>query len=291
MMESNLTQKRMRNLFKILYLMVLGLEDRKSYDAFHFFGTDFIETVNFSSDYTNRSLLFRILKQIARLDYEGVRYGGVGGTNMSEGIIGCHERIKIFADQLKAKYPKRFFLKSIFVITDGEPSLGIHVPIALNSEIERRRQEGSVAIKGIYLKPKGEKYASFMETIFGKDQFVETDDFAEAINRLVYINNKKSKKNMKEAAISINKPVPSPIKKIGAMICTYMQVFGDLVVIWGTKGETLAFTKESIQQQKIADYQVNGQKVQQVFVIGLIFLLNPIPIVFTDKMNGAIGLI
>ena len=29
-----------------------------------------------------------------------------------------------------------------------------------------------------------------METIFGKDQFVETDDFAEAINRLVYIMTK-----------------------------------------------------------------------------------------------------
>ncbi len=71
---------------------------------------------------------------------------------------------------------------------------------------------------------------------------------------------------MKEAAISINKPVPSPIKKIGTMICTYMQAFGDLVVIWGTKGETRAFTKESIQNQKVAVYQVDGQQVQQVFV-------------------------
>jgi len=71
---------------------------------------------------------------------------------------------------------------------------------------------------------------------------------------------------MKQAAISINKPVPSPIKKIGSMICTYMQVFGDLVVIWGTKGETRAFTKESIQNRKVADYQVDGRKVQQIFV-------------------------
>jgi len=68
--------------------------------------------------------------------------------------------------------------------------LGIHVPEALNLEIERRRKEGSIAIKGIYLKAKGEEYASFMERIFGKDQFVETDDFAEAINRLVYIMTK-----------------------------------------------------------------------------------------------------
>jgi len=96
---------------------------------------------------------------------------------------------------------------------------------------------------------------------------------------------------MKEAAISINKPVPSPIKKIGAMICTYMQVFGDLVVIWGTKGETLAFTKESIQQQKIADYQVNGQKVQQVFVPKnheLIILQTAKGIVVRDYQNRSI---
>ena len=185
--SGSMRHKRMRNLFKILYLMVLGLEDRKSYDAFHFFGTDFIETVNFSNDYTNKSLLFRVLKQIARIDYEGVRYGGIGGTNMSQGIIGCHDRIKVFAKKLKEKYPKRFFLKSIFVITDGEPSLGIHIPEALNLVINKKRKDGNIAIKGIYLRPEDEKFASFMERIFGKDQFVETDDFAEAINRLVFI--------------------------------------------------------------------------------------------------------
>jgi len=185
--SGSMRHKRMRNLFKILYLMVLGLEDRKSYDAFHFFGTEFIETVNFSDNYTNKSLLFRVLKRIARIDYEGIRYGGFGGTNMSEGIIGCHDRIKVFAEKLKAKYPKRFFLKSIFVITDGEPSLGVHVPEALNLVINKKRKDGNIAIKGIYLKPADEKFASFMERIFGKDQFVETDDFAEAINRLVYI--------------------------------------------------------------------------------------------------------
>ena len=185
--SGSMRHKRMRNLFKILYLMVLGLEDRKSYDAFHFFGTDFIETVNFSNDYTNKSLLFRVLKQIARIDYEGVRYGGIGGTNMSQGIIGCHDRIKIFAEKLKERYPKRFFLKSIFVITDGEPSLGVHIPEALNLVINKKRKDGNVAIKGIYLRPEDEKFASFMDRIFGKDQFVETDDFAEAINRLVFI--------------------------------------------------------------------------------------------------------
>lgn len=71
---------------------------------------------------------------------------------------------------------------------------------------------------------------------------------------------------MKEAAISINKPLPSPIKKIGSMICTYMQAFGDLVVIWGTKGEIRAFTKASLTSGKVADYQVFGMNVQQVFM-------------------------
>lgn len=185
--SGSMRHKRMRNLFKILYLMVSGLEDRKSYDAFHFFGTKFMEGVNFSDNYTNKSLLFSILKLIARIDYEGVRFSGLGGTNMSEGIINCHDRVKAFAEKLKERYPKRFFLKSIFVITDGEPSLGVHIPEALNLIINKKRKDGNIAIKGIYLRPEDEKFASFMERIFGKDQFVETDDFAEAINRLVYI--------------------------------------------------------------------------------------------------------
>ncbi len=70
---------------------------------------------------------------------------------------------------------------------------------------------------------------------------------------------------MKEIAISINRPVPSPIKKIGSMICSKMQVFGDLVVIWGTQGETRAFTKESLKSRQFADYQINSEKVLKVF--------------------------
>jgi uncharacterized protein YegL len=185
--SGSMRHHKMRNLFKMLYLMVMGLEGRKSYDAFHFFGTEFIETVNFSHQHTNRSLLFKILRQIARIDAKGVYYGGIGGTNMSEGIIQSHERIKTFSKKLKQQYPERFFLKSIFVITDGEPSLGIHIPEKLHEEIERRRKNSNIAIKGIYLKPEKEKYASFMERIFGKNHFIETSDFAEAIQRLIYI--------------------------------------------------------------------------------------------------------
>jgi hypothetical protein len=57
----------------------------------------------------------------------------------------------------------------------------------LHEEIERRRKNSNIAIKGIYLKPEKEKYASFMERIFGKNHFIETSDFAEAIQRLIYI--------------------------------------------------------------------------------------------------------
>ncbi|MEM1122084.1 MAG: hypothetical protein AAGJ18_16685 [Bacteroidota bacterium] len=69
---------------------------------------------------------------------------------------------------------------------------------------------------------------------------------------------------MKEAAISINKPVPSPIKKIGSMVCTEMQVFGDIVIIWGSKGEQKAFTKQSLQKKQPVDYQIDNHKIKQV---------------------------
>ena len=96
---------------------------------------------------------------------------------------------------------------------------------------------------------------------------------------------------MKEAAISINKPVPSPIKKIGNMICTYMQVFGDMVVVWGTKGETRAFTKTSLQQKQIADYQVDGAKVEQVYLpknYELIILKTTKGLVVRDYENSVV---
>ena len=52
--SGSMDHTRMRNLFKILYLLVLGLEDRKSYDAFHFFNSNFIEGSNFTEEFTRR---------------------------------------------------------------------------------------------------------------------------------------------------------------------------------------------------------------------------------------------
>ena len=199
--SGSMKHEKMRNLFKLCYLMVMGLEERKTYDSFHLFGTDFIETANFTHRYTNRTLLFKILLKIARIKNSKVEYKGSGGTNISEGIFQCHDRIQEFAKQLKAKNPNTQHLTSIFVITDGEPSAGIMDVNKLNEAIEEKRKISNIAIKGIYLKPKGEE-AMFMESVFGKNQYVETVDFNNALEQFVYImalTYKKQRKELKRA--------------------------------------------------------------------------------------------
>ncbi len=213
--SGSMDHNRMRNLFKILYLLVLGLEDRKSYDAFHFFGTQFREGANFSSNYTNRSLLFSILEKIAGIKSRKIVYGGGGGTNMSEGIKQCHIRINEFSATLEKENPGINHLKSIFVITDGEPSVGIANREVLNKDIQDRREEGKLAINGIYLRaddtydqgpPVYNKHDEllkigtrprFMEEIFGKDNYVESDSFSQAISDLVYVMSLTYKKQRK----------------------------------------------------------------------------------------------
>ncbi len=207
--SGSMNHPRMRNLFKILYILVLGLEDRKSYDAFHFFGTNFMEGANFSSNYTNRSLLFSVLEKIAKIHHRGILYGGGGGTNLGEGVKQCHIRINEFSAALEKENPEINHLKSIFVITDGEPSMGIISKEALNKDIQARREEGKLAINGIFLRADDDEDAdqrkgppvynghdhllklgtrqSFMEEIFGKDNFVESYKFSQAISDLVYV--------------------------------------------------------------------------------------------------------
>ncbi len=184
--SGSMDHERMRNLFKILYLLILGLEDRKSFDAIHFFNYYFEETVNFSDDYTNRSLLFRVLKRIAILTKEGVVYGGHGGTNISDGVLKCHDQIQEFVKNLKDKKPNANVVTSLFVITDGEPSMGIINVDELGEFVESKRKEGDVAIKGIYIKPEDDE-SDFMGDIFGKDNFVENTSFKEAVNDFVSI--------------------------------------------------------------------------------------------------------
>ena len=74
----------------------------------------------------------------------------------------------------------------MFVITDGEPSVGITDLDELNDFITEKRADGDVAIKGIYIKSE-EDENSFMESIFGADEFVETVEFGEAVNKFVTI--------------------------------------------------------------------------------------------------------
>ncbi len=185
--SGSMDHERMRQLFKILYLLVLGLEDRKTYDAIHFFSTGFMPTAGFTEQYTTRRLMYKVLKGISFVSRkDGVVYGGVGGTNISAGVRGCYEQVMEFSEKLKAKNPESLHLKSIFVLTDGRPSLGILDIEELGNFIQSKREEGNMAIKGIYLKPPTEELP-FMELVFGKDQYVESEDFGEAVQRFVYI--------------------------------------------------------------------------------------------------------
>ncbi|MDF1697628.1 MAG: VWA domain-containing protein [Saprospiraceae bacterium] len=184
--SGSMNHKRMRNLYKVLYLLVLGLEGRKSFDAFHFFNSYFIEGSDFSEKYTNRTSLFKILSKISIIDSGKVRYGGELGTNISGGIDECHQRIQAFKEKIKLKNPNSKFVCSMFVITDGEPSMGIVDHSKLKEYIQQKRKEGDIPIKGIYIKAK-EDENQFMEEIFGKNEFVETVEFSEAVHKFVAI--------------------------------------------------------------------------------------------------------
>lgn len=184
--SGSMKHEKMRNLFKLCYLLVLGLEDRKTYDAFHFFSTYFIETANFTHDYTNRNLLFKVLRNISRIKDGKVLYEGKGGTNISAGVVECHQRIQNFIQEKGFNASGKKYLTSIFVITDGEPSAGILDIDLLREKIIEKRDETNTAIKGIYIKPKGEE-SMFMEQIFGIGEFVETEDFDNAIERFIQV--------------------------------------------------------------------------------------------------------
>jgi len=195
--SGSMTHDRMRNLFKILYLLVLGLEDRKSFDAFHFFSNNFIEVVNFSNAFTNRKVLFEILQHVAGLTTNGVAYSGNGATNISEGIQKSHEKMKAFTEDFKLKNPKANIVSSIFVITDGVPSVGITDIPELNAFVEEKRADGDLEIKGIFIKSEDDLSANFMGEIFGDNNYIETTDFEEGVNKFVKIMTETYKKQRK----------------------------------------------------------------------------------------------
>jgi len=184
--SGSMDHEPMRNLFKILFLLILGLEDRKSYDAIHFFNYYFVETVNFSDKYTNRALLFKILRKISTITKGEVLYGGGGGTNISDGVVQSHDRIKEFVEKIKTDKPDANIVCSIFVITDGEPSMGVINLGELHDLIESKREDGDVEIKGIYIKPE-EDESEFIPVIFGENNYVETTEFHDAVTKFVRI--------------------------------------------------------------------------------------------------------
>ena len=198
--SGSMNHEKMRNLFKLLFLLIYGLEDRKSYDAVHFFSTEFIATANFSKEYTNRKLLFKVLSKIAVITNDTIQYRGLGGTNISDGVLNCHQRIIEFSKSLRNKNPAVNIACSLFVITDGEPSLGIYEPDELHDFIEEKRKAGNVAIKGIYIKPEDEldDEGQFLPKIFGPEHYIETTEFKDAIDKFVSIMTKTYQEQRKE---------------------------------------------------------------------------------------------
>lgn len=184
----SMTHDLMRDLFKVVFLLIMGLEGRRSYDAIHFFGSDFYEVVGFrkGQGFTNRSLLFRVLRNISEVHTHRVIYGGVGGTNISAGVDKSHSKLKSFTEELGQNYPEMNFVSSLFVLTDGQPTIGIFDLEDLGAFIEGKRADGDIAIKGIYLKPPQDT-SDFMQQIFGAEHAVEATTFDETVRTFVRV--------------------------------------------------------------------------------------------------------
>jgi len=182
-LSGSMDHDRMRNLYKMLYLMITGLQSRKSFDAFHFFSNTFIPGVEFNYEYTRKNLLFKILTVISTVSGPHIRYMGLEGTNISDGIIGCEDRMIDFTNKLRIRNPKINLSCSMFVITDGEPSMGIRSIKELNKFINKRRETTGYAIKGIYIKSEDDT-KTFITRIFGEDHSTETSSFEEGVQKL-----------------------------------------------------------------------------------------------------------
>ena len=182
--SGSMNHGRMRNLFKLMYLLVLGLEDKVSYDSFHFFSNKFESGVEFGTDFTNKKVLFKILASISTLKNGRVIYAGTGGTNISDGMTKSYERIQAFSKELVAKHPDILIVKSMFVISDGEPSLGLVNIEDLKELVENQRSESNISINGLYIYPE-EEATSYMTDIFGVGHAIEADNFDQTVTGLV----------------------------------------------------------------------------------------------------------
>ena len=178
--SKSMTHEPMRNLYKLVFLIVLGLESRKTYDAIYFFGSDFFTVIDFGEEYTSRKVLYRILRAISDISDRKIRFGGKGYTNISAGVEGSATRIMDFADELARARPDRHLVRSLFVLTDGEPTGGIYQPDILREFIEDQRRGGKLAIKGIFLNT-GDDVGDTIRHIFRPQHTVVTDNFEDAV--------------------------------------------------------------------------------------------------------------
>lgn len=197
--SGSMDHTKMRNLFKLIYLIMIGLRGKASYDSFHFFGTYFIPAAEFNHSFDSKNLLYKILRNISHVNSEWqVEYNGVGGTNLSGAIVECQKRLNEFAKPFEKKEIIHF--KSLFVITDGEPSIGVVEPAELTELVKQNRQDGGGSIKGIYVGPPSK--IPFMRIIFGENEFVETENFEAAIIDLIDIMSrtfKQQRQHLKQA--------------------------------------------------------------------------------------------
>jgi len=187
----SMTHELMRNLFKTVFLLVMGLESRKTYDAIHFFGSGFHEVAGFGNTdvYTDRKLLFRVLRNVAQQGGGKITYGGIGGTNISAGVAESHKRLHAFVKELREEDPEANLVESLFVLTDGQPTMGITDLPELRAFIDEKRKDGNVAIKGIYLKHPDDK-SDFITQIFGPQNAVSASSFEDTVTTFVEVMGK-----------------------------------------------------------------------------------------------------
>ncbi len=191
--SGSMDHERMRNLFKLLYLLVLGLEDKMTYDSFHFFNNNFVAGVEFESEFTNKKVLFKVLSSIASLENGKIAYAGFGGTNIWDGMTKSYQRIQKFSKELIEEFPDILIVKSMFVISDGEPSIGKIKIEDLKEVAENQRKESDISINGLYIYPEDEA-TSYMQDIFGANHAITADNFDEAVKGLVNLMTREYKR-------------------------------------------------------------------------------------------------
>jgi len=113
-------------------------------------------------------------------------YSGTGGTNISAGVQKSHEKLKVFAEKLSEEEPDLKFVTSLFVLTDGQPTMGITDLDKLNAFIEEKRQDGDVSIKGIFLKHEDDA-SDMISRIFGREHAVASTTFKQTVTTFVQI--------------------------------------------------------------------------------------------------------